>query len=521
MIYIMLIIFKLNKIKEIMNHIPSMPSAQTMYADDYSVKLTKEQLQSAAKDHFSTHTHHTAEKIHQISQFLLLPWRKSAQLIGRSFQSRPGANKEDVTCLRSRPIRILMGIGGFIGLICSVAIAILTSPVHLAALIAYKFRPVMGVIDNSKKIDSAALCPMTEEKPFTVQTHNLGFIIETLSITGDLRPVCERAKGLAESIKNDSYLSDVIMFQEAFHEDGTHILCEELKSQYPYIISGVLPTASGFNSGTLVMSKYPIEDVHFHCLEYNLGPERLAPKGMMRIKIQTAAGPMHIYGTHTQAILGKDRANARILQLLQIYNIMKADFENDGIPQILVGDLNTSVCTAWGEDNMADPRNPERAVQEVLNKCFKDLYLNDHDPRTGLRTQDKAQYLASDNTRMGLPENALPEPSGSWYVGPFATKSTFLNASVITKGEMDRKMHKYTAPPIKEIRVAPPTWGTKEWRNQQAANTARFDYVCVPDYCKNLLDGNVEIRRDAVPPNVQSAHTDHLKTHARIRRILA
>lgn len=502
-----------------MNEVVATPSAQLSYADDYSVTLTKEQLQSLAKDHFSTHTSNAAEKIHQASQFLLLPYRKSLQLMARSFQSRPGANKEDVTCLRSRPIRILIGIGGALGLVTSIAIGILTSPVHLAALIAYKFRPVMGVIDNSGKAKHPELSPMTDQQPLTVQTHNLGFIVETLSITGDLRPVCERARGLADSIKNDPHQSDVIMFQEAFHEDGTRILCEALKDQYPYMISGVLPTASGFNSGTLVMSKYPIEDVHFHALEYNLGIERVAPKGMIRIKIQTANGPMHIYGAHTQALLGKDRANARTLQLLQIYNIMKTDFDKDQIPQILVGDLNTSICSAWGEDTMVDPRNPERNVQAVLNKCFKDLYLNDHDQRTGKRTQGDVQFLASDNTRMGLQADTLPEPSGSWFVGPFATKSTFLTKSALNKKERDRAKEKYKTPMMQGIDVAAPTWGTRQWRNHQEANVARFDYVCVPDYCTGLVDGNVEIRRDVVAHNIQSAHTDHLKAHARIRRL--
>jgi endonuclease/exonuclease/phosphatase family metal-dependent hydrolase len=499
-----------------MNPIVAVPSAQLVYPDHYSVTLAKEQLQRVAKNYFSTHTDLTAEKLHQASQFLLLPLRKSAQLIARSFQPHPGAHKEDVTCLRSRPLRVLMGTGGFLGLVGSVAIAILTSPVHFAALIAYKFRPVIGVIDNSKKTSPKSPSLMTEQQPLTVQTHNLGFVIETMSIMGDLRPVCKRAQELAASIKNDPHQADVMTFQEAFHEDATRILCEELKDQYPYIISEVLPTASGFNSGTLVMSKYPIEDVHFHCLEYTLGPERLTPRGMIRIKIQTAEGPMHVYSAHTQAILGKERANARALQLLQMYNTMKGDFEKDKIPQILVGDLNTSVCSAWGEDNMADSRNPERGVQEVLNKFFKDLYLNDHDPRTGRRTQYAARYLKSDNTRMGLPEDALPEPSGSWFVGPFATKSNFLTASIINKIEEDRARHKYTAPPIQDITVARSTWGTPKWRDCQDANTARFDYVCVPDYCENLLDGTVEMRRDVVPLGTQSAPTDHLKAHARI-----
>lgn len=485
------------------------PSAQLSYADNFSVKISHEQLQSIAKTSFYTHNSPLAEKIHQASQFLLLPWRKSAQFIGSSLQSRPGANKEDVSCLRSRPVRFLMGVTGFLMLIASIAFAILTLPVHLAALCAYRSRHLMGYIDNSDKSRIPTPSALSLESPLHVRTHNVGFVLETMSITGDLRPVCERAHEIAESVLQDPYQPDLMIFNEAFHEDGSRILCEKLKKQYPYMISGVLPTASGFNSGELVVSKYPILDVQFHCLEHNIGIERLAPKGLIRVTIQTAEGPVHVYSTHTQALLGKERAEARRKQLIQISAILKKDFE-DKIPQILMGDLNTSEITAWGEA----PPYPslETPVLNQMNDDFVDLYLNDH-PYNGCRVvglENKPKFLSSDNQRMGV---ALPEPTGSWYIGPFAEPTTFLSENVF---KHNRKVG-YGLPGAKgpfigsKAKVeSPVTWGTTQWRTHQAANTARFDYILVPRHCSHLLDGQVEIRRVVVPTNAQSAPSDHL-----------
>lgn len=497
----------------------SFPVAQLSYHDHYFVKINEAQLKKMAHSSFTTHCNSTAEKIHQASQCLLLPWRKSLQMLGKALQPAPGANKDQRSIGFSRPICILRGMGGVFGLLTSIAVMILTSPVHFAAAIAYRSRPVMGYIDNFVKMTNHDVKLSSSENDAAhhvrVRTHNLGFILETLSTTGDLRPVCERAKGVVESIRKDLYQPDLIMFQEAFHEDGVRLLCEGLKNTYPYMLTNVLPTASGFNSGTLVMSKYPIMDAQFHCLKHNLGLERLSPKGMMRVKIQTAQGQMSVYGAHTQAILGKDRSEARAKQLDQIHTIMKADYENDQIPQLLVGDLNTSVVTAWGENNIADENNPEKKVQDKLKSLFSDLFLKDHDATTGERSFGGAKYLKSDNARMGV---ELPEPSGSWYVGPFATANSFLAASVIEMGKRDRIKYNYSAPVIKskDVSIKAPAWGTKDWKNEQLANTARFDYTLVPKYCQNRIDGRAEIRRGVVASSVQSADTDHLPVDVEI-----
>ena len=493
-------------------------SAQFNYSDNYSVKISSEQLRSIAKTSFYTHNSPTAEKIHRASQFLLTPWKKSCQFVGSSLQSRPGANKDEVSCLRSRPVRFLMGVTGLFMLITSAALAVLTFPVHIAALCVYRSRPVVAYIDNSDKTKPLILPKLSSEQPLHVRSHNLGFVLETMSITGDLRPVCERAHEVAESVLHDPHQPDLMIFNEAFHADGTRILCDQLKDRYHYILAGVLPSVSGFNSGALVASKYPILDVQFHCLEHNIGLERLAPKGVIRVTIQTAQGPVRIYSAHTQALIGKDRAEARRKQLIQTDALMKKDFAESPIPQILMGDLNTSTITAWGESNTADQNNPEVAVQTQLAESFVDLYLNDHDASTGHRTNGAPRYLLTDNARMGLP-NQLPEPSGSWYVGPFAQPTTFLALNVFKHNQRDRQQNHYSAPPAPGIKVeSPTTWGTTQWRTQQTANTARFDYILLPKHCANLLDGRAEIRRVIVPLKAQSSSTDHLPVDAIIWR---
>lgn len=496
------------------------PSAALSYADDYEVQIDEQQLNSIATPAFTTHRNRLAEGLHELSQICLIPWRKSLQLIGSAFQSRPGANKEDVSILQSRPIRIMIGFIGLVGWLASVALAIVTSPIHLLALIGYKSRPAVSYIKANKVAQKTLAPAMTKDKPLHVRTHNVGFVLETMSITGDLRPVRDRAHELADAVLNDENQPDIIGFQETFHVDASRIFCDKLKDKYPYIISSVLPTVSGFNSGAMFVSKYPIVGVHFHCLKHNLGVERLAPKGILRVTIATENGHINIYNVHTQALLGKERAESRLKQLQQIKQIMQADFAKEGHPQLLMGDFNTSTLTAWGEDNIRDS-NPEAATQKYLFDNFHDIFLQDHDRLTGKRKEGSApRFLPADNKKMGLDEKPLPEPTGSWYIGPFATTTTFLASSVFKHKEKDRQEHKYEAPSVVPVDPAV-AWGTTKWRQSQPANTARFDYVFFPKHkndakqdgkssAEYVLNGVAEIRRVVVAEKAQSAPSDHL-----------
>ncbi|MCD6040342.1 MAG: sphingomyelin phosphodiesterase 3-like [Gammaproteobacteria bacterium] len=508
------------------------PSAAYYYSDTYSVDISQDQLNSIGTPVFTTHRDPIAEKSHHFSQFCLIPWRKSAQLLGSAFQSQPGANKDN-SIVRARPFRILVGVVGILSLSVSAVIALVTLPVHLAAWAGYKSRPVISYMNVNKDKQASPLsqideeksallvAEMTAEKPLHVRTHNLGFVLETMSIVNDLRPVSDRANEIAAAILGDEYPPDVICFQEAFHEDGSRILCNKLKDKYPYIVSGVLPTATGFNSGEMVVSKYPIANIHFQRLQHMLGPERLTPRGILRVQINTKQGPLDIYNVHTQALLGKDRAKAREKQLEQIKKIMKEDFEQRGHLQILMGDLNTSTLTAWGESNGTHD-NPEQGVQQQLLEGFEDIYLRDHISLQGYRTIDTPKFLKSDNNKMGVGD--LPEPTGSWYIGPYAASTTLINSQMLAYKERDQKKHDYTF--ASGVKVENPvSWGTKAWRKKQPANTARFDYILFPRYkdkdgqsISSQLDGRAEIRRIVVSSNAQSAPSDHLPVDAQIWR---
>jgi len=459
---------------------------------------------------FHTHYNCWAERLHQLSEALLLPARTNAQWLARVIQPLPGEHKDYHPLLQ------------ITARIAFLALWLLTTPAALlSALIGLplrcidqSYRPAIGYIDNSTNAPSKHKddLTLTPEQPLHIRSHNLGFVSSTMSILGDLRPPVERAKELVTSISEDPQAPDIIFFQEAFHEDATKILCEGIKQQYPYIVHSIAPHISGFNSGALVASKYPLKEVSFHRLDHMVGPEKASPRGLVRVRLETSQGTLLLYGAHTQALLGKERAEAREKQLQDISDKLQADRDNDSpIPQVLVGDLNTSGLTAWGEDNKYPPGQPETEVLEKLEEEFDDLHLRDHG-EFGYRTDGAgyAHFLEKDNERLEQPR--LTEPLGSWYHGPFADPGLLLS----WKMRYDRWKHGYPASkPFRSLGKS--TWGTSAWHGEQAARSARFDYILLPKGV-DLLDGRVEIRRVIVPKGAQSASSDHLPVDARIWR---
>lgn len=485
----------------------AIPSASPLYAVKYKVEVEQKALKKLSSGKFHTHLSIHMERLHAISEAIFLPARWSGQLFGRIIEPLPGAGKE-------------FPLWGIAIRIASLVLWIITLPVAaISALLAFPlrcidhpYRPILSHIDNSAAIGAKAKIPeelqLTKEQPLHVRTHNLGFVPSSMSITGDLRPPIERAKELVTSICGDSIKPDIIFFQETFNEDATRVLCEGIKQEYPYIIHSVAPQISGFSSGALIASKYPIKEMKFQRFDHIAPPESMAPRGIIRVRLESRQGPLLLYGVHMEALIGEKRAKARFHQLEEIKQFMQVDAEqNPEARQILMGDFNTSRITAWGEDNLNPKGQAEEKVLERLNHYFDDLYLRDHDPFTGVRTSGKPRYLDVDNRWFN--EN-LPEPSGSWYHGPFADPGFSLSG----KMRYDRwKYNRPVAERVSKIAVGPSTWGTRAWHLQQVANTARFDYILTPRQraaADKRLEGRVEIRRTTVPPQAQSASSDHL-----------
>jgi endonuclease/exonuclease/phosphatase family metal-dependent hydrolase len=486
-------------------------NASHFYFTDFFTSAGQEELKGIEASCFRTHTSDYAETLHQFSEILLLPARWNTQLFSCIVQPLPGGNKDHH--LWAIAIRIT-----------AVALWILSLPIALISFaigfplrcLDHCFRPSIGFINNSTsdkaETKSKEELKLTEEAPLHIRTHNVGLVTSTLSRINDLRPPVDRATELAASIVGDPCPPDLIMFEEAFNEDATRVLCEGIKEKYPYIAHSIAPHVSGFSSGMMIASKYPIEKVEFQPLDHMIGPERLSPRGLVRVRIESKDGPVLIYGAHLQALMGEDRAIARAKQIEQIAEIMKKDHEQaPEAAQVLMGDFNTSRLTIWSEDNLNPQGQAEEETLTKLNDAFNDLYLNHHDPVTGKRTStEPPKFLQVDNERMGV---TLEEPFGTWFHGIW-TDSSMLS----WKRDLDFWWYNRPYPKVVEgLEKQEGQWGTEQWRKVQASCHAIFDKFLVPKN-NDQLDGWVEIRRTVVPEGLQSASSDHFPVDVLLHR---
>lgn len=473
-------------------HLNKIPCAPFFYEPSSSAyKISAEQLHNSAQTEFRTHVRKPhEERIHGLAQKLFTPWRLSLRLLARVVEPLPGTNKDSKWI--GRAIRISSLIG-FLGLILpSAAIAlVLALPLHAYS---HKQRPVISYIHTPRLRESE----QKEATPFSIRTHNVAIVHDFMSVMNDLRDVKARAAEIGDWIQSTPQQPDVLCFQETFHDDGTKVLCEHLKTTYPYIIHSVAPHGSGFNSGLMIASKYPIEQVTFRRFTKASGEERLATKGLLgvRLKIRENAY-VDVYNTHLQGLLENKRAQIRAHQLRDIVRWIKEDQEEVGkiaksVNTLLVGDLNISPITAWGE--ISDIDNPSF---EIIQKEFVDLFAQEHD-EIGIRTS---------GTRL-FPDT-LAEPTASWYTGPHAKKPLFIRLKQWRNSRPQRHPGITLEDPVR--------WGTADWRNYQTANTCRFDYILSLKEQAAKMTGTAEIRRIAPQENAQSASSDHLALDAVIQ----
>ena len=324
-----------------------------------------------------------------------------------------------------------------------------------------------------------------------------------MSISNDLREVLIRANELADAILKDQKGPNVICLQETFNEDAIEILCMRLKVKYPYIIHSIAPHISGFNSGLMLLSQFPIEELTYRRFDNSLGEEGLATKGALGVRLKLDNEKyVHIYNVHTQGLPGHKRAKIRLKQLHQVVNWIEADLEkmaaqNKTPPtrSLLLGDLNISRISAWEELN-----DEEEESFNLLEQKFYNIFTKDHNPLTSERIGGERLF------------NEGKENYGTWEMGPFPKKPW------IFKWEdwLYRKWHHL--PPKKKYENAPKPfsgWGLKnQWT--QSTTPAYFDYILSLKGKEGGLSANdqAEIRRiDPISAKV-SGISDHLPVDA-------
>lgn len=148
-----------------------------------------------------------------------------------------------------------------------------------------------------------------------------------------------RAREMVQLLREEDY--DVVVLQEAFDRVSLRILTEGLKDIYPHFI---LPKRKGLlhtNSGLLVLSRLPIEKVDHVFFDRCAGADCMADKGAVLVQVTKGDRTYQVIGTHAQAEEGRKYAEIRAHQYGQIRESLLEAHAQEGVTQLVVGDLNT------------------------------------------------------------------------------------------------------------------------------------------------------------------------------------
>lgn len=148
-----------------------------------------------------------------------------------------------------------------------------------------------------------------------------------------------RAKEIAAFVSQSDY--DVVVFQEAFFGPARRIISQQVEEAYPYQYGPINPSRMSLktSSGIFVVSKTPLEIVETIQYETCNGADCFAKKGAALFEGKHNGKTFQILGTHINA-----GGPAWIKE--EQFKMMKTllnDFQKLGVPQIICGDMNTSI----------------------------------------------------------------------------------------------------------------------------------------------------------------------------------
>ena len=149
-----------------------------------------------------------------------------------------------------------------------------------------------------------------------------------------------RTTVMIRALESQGY--DFVFMQEAFTTSFRGSLETALKKKYPY--SYYLDSDSWFypyfGSGLFVLSKYPMKILDQVYFTECASADCFAAKGSFLLESKLPSGKsIQVAVTHMQA--GMELKKIRLSQFQQIQRMFRK-FKRKGVPQVLVGDLNTT-----------------------------------------------------------------------------------------------------------------------------------------------------------------------------------
>ncbi len=149
-----------------------------------------------------------------------------------------------------------------------------------------------------------------------------------------------RAPWIIESLCASDY--DIIVLQEVIDRKMTEEFKAGLKERYPHVVSVDSKRGlSGCIGGILFVSKIPLKYVAHIVFKNISGSDALAEKGCVLVEAEHDGFRFQIAATHLQA--GNDAVRDK--EVPEIYEGIIKPHKTDGVPQILLGDMNIAAGT--------------------------------------------------------------------------------------------------------------------------------------------------------------------------------
>lgn len=149
----------------------------------------------------------------------------------------------------------------------------------------------------------------------------------------------DRTQDIVETLRDQQF--DVLVFQEAFDRKCVSIIVENLKDLYPHAVLPVRNNPINLTNGILILSKHPIDLVDRILYKDCAGYDCMADKGAVLVEFSKAGRSYQVVGTHAQAEVGRRYQEIRAVQYDRIREELLEVHKTPGVPQIVVGDMNT------------------------------------------------------------------------------------------------------------------------------------------------------------------------------------
>jgi len=240
---------------------------------------------------------------------------------------------------------------------------------HERSSIARRFVPLAMLLALATYLALAASVsaePVTNRAPgqFKLLTWNIQMLPTFPSVPPLQKKQALRAPWIVEFLNEQDY--DIVVLQEVIDRKMTEILKEGLKGKYPHVLAADAKRGiSGCSGGILIVSKIPLKYVTHTVYKHVSGVDGLAEKGCLLVEGELDGVKFQLAGTHLQA---GDEA-MKVKELTEIREGIILPYKLDGVPQILVGDMNIA----------ADSEHYQRLLDTTE---MTDYPLNDDHPYT-------------------------------------------------------------------------------------------------------------------------------------------